>query len=601
MVVVWIGLLIVSALVAPAPRAAAPTNSTFVGTTFTNEHFIMNIAATGATMVRVQDGYPLVGNLYWDIERLANGTWSALPWTSGPTLSQENAGDLNEWHRVAVRGAMDERLDVNIYFDGKAVDVPSAGPKISVDIQAINGTGTYRMAWQFRNIVANYFQFELRVGEQRTLIAGPYSAGTVLTHYPGGDNSLVALDESRQIVYFGANWDSTLPAYQEADLLSVSGQPGLRFQFGEFTLNQGEQYSLDPMVDGGGGGGGGGYPRVTISNVVVDSNSLSGTTATITWATNPANACDRFDWGTSTNYGNTIFLVCGTHTVTLNNLARHRTYFFKITSSKSGYYDGVYANSFYPTDASLSKAYQSYQMTSGWNNCGAVVNYHFLAETPGDISYNASKTQNPNNYEVFDIHLYYEGTGHAGCWPWTIGTKRTRWDVYVTDSDSVMNWIAAKDYVIYSGYSGGSGTVSWGINVGADLKGAQFGASATYTPASGPSFSRSVQNADGGWYKYFGYFQVEWPQQAYVSLDAMWPIFVFDQNAQYRIFDKVTFIFEMTTWIDTFNGAWWYGNCGGPGCPESTWFTLGDGDWNGNNILDQFTNVQSGYMTAPEG
>jgi hypothetical protein len=609
--IVAVGLLSLILLFAlfPLRMARGVSSATFTGTTYTNEHFVMNIQSTGSVLTKTLNGLPLATSVYWDVEMSVNGTWSPLVWTSGPTLRQEDAGQFSEFHRVAVEGVMSDRIAIGVYFDGNATDVPAMGPKVSVNIQSLEANltySTYRMAWQFRGVVASAFQFEHRVGASRTLIDGPVLANQDYSHSPMGDNSLVALDGDLSTVLFGLNWDDANMYYQGAHLMSVNGQPAFRVNFGDFTLSPGPGPTPTMLIEGGGGPGPI-FPTVIIYNVNVNPMfSRDGDQAKITWTTIPASACDRFDWGLTSSYGNTQQLPCGTHTITLTGLARHVTIFYRITSSKSGYFSGVYRSSFYPVDASTNKAYESYQRLSQHSNCGARVNILNFAETPGDLSFDPAKAGNPNNYETFAMAFHYEATSGGGCPGSTIQTRRTEFKVWMTDSSGVVNWFAAKDQVIWQGYTGGSGIITWGISFGAQLLVGSIGADATYIPATGPVPGHTTSNTDlGNGVKYLGMFWFNWPTQAYLTFDAIWPVFLFDQLGSQRLWDKVQFIIEGTVYMDTYNfippSDQWFGNCGN-GCPESIGtIVLGNGDVNGNNVLDQYTNVQSGYMTAPGG
>jgi len=605
-VCVVVAVVALGAFVLPELASAgspAVRYATFSHTTYTNEHFIMTIGATGAYL-RQLDGRALASNIYWDIERQVNGSWVPLAWTSGPTVQEEDWGSANEYHRVIVRGVMDHRIAVDVRFDGKAVDDLASGPKVSVDVQSIEGSATsstYRMAWQFRGIQVSAFRFEQRTDKTTRVVAGPYAAYTAVRHPPMGDNSLVALDANYKTVLFGLNWNDALPYYQGATLTVVDGQPAIRVDYGPFSLGLGDRFILDPYIEGGSGRNPLPY-QLYVYLVNVDRNSLAGDHATIKWSVTPrTDTCDRVDWGPTESYGHTIQLPCGIHQAYLSGLTPHTTYYYRITATKTGWVSGTYRSSFYPTDASLSKAYEAYERLTSHYNCNAKVQMDYFVETPGDISYNRFKTVSPSNYEVFDMYFHYEGSSQGGCFGSTIQTRRTRFDIWVTDSAGVIDWIAAKNHVIFSGYTGGSATVSWGINVGGALESASFGASATYTPSEGAvPYHSTVNKDDGSGTKYFGYFYIDWPQQAYVSLDAMWPIFVYDQKAQPRLFDKVTFTVTLSVYVDTFSFLGWRGNCGS-GCVEQYGFSLGDGEQDGNMILDQFTNVQEGYMTAPEG
>ena len=72
------------------------------------------------------------------------------------------------------------------------------------------------------------------------------------------------------------------------------------------------------------------------ANPTISAVSISGTTATtvtITWATN-ASANSRVDYGTTPAYGPNVTdpTPVTSHSLTLDSLARHTTYHYKITS-----------------------------------------------------------------------------------------------------------------------------------------------------------------------------------------------------------------------------------------------------------------------------
>lgn len=576
-------------------KASKPDNSSFVGTTYINEHFIMSIGTDGATLYDVETDELLLSNVDWKIEEKRGDVWTPLEWTSGPNLTVGSVGIDNEFHRVSIDGIIDGRLAVSILFDGRPVDVPSMGPKISVVLQTLETSGTFRLLWSFSDFAPKVIQLEDRQGNARRLVKGPIMLPAKAVHNASGDNSFVAL--SGENIRFGANWQDALDFYRGAAFSRASGKARVDVVFGDIDLDYGEGSVLYVIIEGGGGG----PPDVYISNVNVDRNSLSGTETTVTWTTFPSSACDIFRWGTTPSYGNTVNLPCGTHSVTLTGLQTHRTYYFKITSSKSGYDSDTRTGSWYPTDASLSKASESYARTyTAYSFCGPVsTDYTYTAETLGDISFDPAKAGNSNNYEIFDLQLRYESSGQTYCWPWTMGTRYTRVDLWIHDSSGVIDWINARNYVIFEGYVGGSATASIGISVGGSTHGFSTGFSASMSPASGWSWNKDIPTPcvdQGGGTKYCGWFQVNWPMQMTVLGNMIWPLIVTDQKAQPRLWDKVTIEIKFTMTFDGFNGIWWFGN----NHQTSRTIILGNGNYNGANILDQYMNIQEGYMTGVE-
>lgn len=582
----------------PGSAKAAPiASSTFEGTTYVNEHFVMEIGTEGATLTDVYSGSLLLEKVDWEVEEKAGDSWDRLAWTSGPNLTVESVGIDGEIHRVAVSGIMDDRLAVTIHYDGRPVDVPSMGPKISVSLQTLETYGTFRLLWSFSGFGPGKAQIEHRVGNERQLIRGPIALPDTLFHAASGDNSLVAL--SGREIEFGANWQDAIDHYVGIAFTRPQGQSRADIIFGEINLGYGEGFVLDPLLEGGGGGGG--TPTVSIYNVNVDRNSLSGTETTITWSTSPSDASDKFEWGPTTSYGNTIYP--STHSVILTGLQTHETYYYKITSSKSGYYSGTKTGSWYPTDASLSKADESYSRTyTAWSLCGyPSVDYIYRAWTLGDIAYDPAKAGNSNNYEIFDLQLYYKGTGEPYCWPWTMTTRFTRVDLWIEDETSnVVDWIDARNYVLFEGYGAGSADVSLGVNVGGSIHGFQAGMTASSSPPDTPFIDPEIPNEcvdQGGGVLYCGYFTIHWPGDRDVTGYVIWPLVVTDQEAQHRLWDQVRITVKFTMTFDGFGGLFgWYGNN-----LQTSWtIVLGNGNFNGANILDQYMNVQSGYTTGVE-
>src|SRR2546429_1408279 len=142
---------------------------------------------------------------------------------------------------------------------------------------------------------------------------------------------------------------------------------------------------------------------VVISNVNVNRNSLSGTLANLTWSTNPTSSCDSVTYQVSGQSSRTISLPCKVHSASLTGLAVHVTTTFTITATAKKYNPGTYSSSFYPTDVSTSKAYESFQyslpITGG--PCGTIYYQETVtAQMPGDIEYDPTQAGNRHPYEV---------------------------------------------------------------------------------------------------------------------------------------------------------------------------------------------------------
>src|SRR2546426_4465075 len=144
---------------------------------------------------------------------------------------------------------------------------------------------------------------------------------------------------------------------------------------------------------------------VVISNVNVNRNSLSGTVANLSWSTNPTSSCDSVTYQVSGQSSHTITLPCKVHSVSLTGLAVHVTTTFTITATAKKYNPGTYSSSFYPTDVSTSKAYESFQyslpITGG--PCGTIYYQETVtAQMPGDIDYDPTQAVIPNHFKPFD-------------------------------------------------------------------------------------------------------------------------------------------------------------------------------------------------------
>jgi hypothetical protein len=617
--VVSLVVLVLAIIVSQSVRPArALTVSTFVGTTYTNEHFQMVIGSQGAVVYDLS-GSLLVQKMYWSIEeenfgslvQLPNGTltlvpssqqWSFMNWTSGPFLSTQQIGSYN---RVAVSGVMNNSLAVNIYYDGLSVGNASMGPKISVGLQSLSGYGVYRVHWDLQGIQPNIFSIENRNGTVRNPIYGPVTLPGTVTHSPAGENSLVALASDGATILFGMNWQDAIQYYRGLLISKSSFGSVIDAAYGDFSLGLGQSIFLDPYYEGGG-------PDplpVTISNVQVSANSVGGTTAAVTWATSPSGACDTFAWGTTTSYGNTVNAGCGTHSVSLSGLSTHTTYYYQISSTASSYATGTYSSSFYPTIASGARADERYSLSSAAaHDCYGIgsysVAYTVESEMPGSIVYNPTTAGSTQSYQVWDLYVGFSATGVD--FPWycgqTLATYSTHIDLWVYDNrDHSYNWIAARGPPFGVTSVSGTGTTQWTFSGQINAGPFSFSASYSNSPSSGTStswgfYSAPVTGSDG--WDYFGGFNFYWPTVKLVSFGVLVPILVYDFYAQNRFLDQILIRVGYTNTFMVYDSNGWLA-----GWQEGYSIYLGDGTWNPTSIIDQYTSVQQGTsggcLTSP--
>ena len=591
-------------------------------------------------------GALLVQNMHWSVEKenfgswvqLPNGTltlaapsqqWSFMNWTSGPFLSTQQVGLYN---RVAITGVMNESLAVTVYYTGLSLGNASMGPKISVVLQSIRGFGGFRVHWQLQGIQPNIFSIENRNGTIRNPIYGPVFLPGTVTHTPMGENSLVALASDQATILFGMNWQDAIKNYRGLLISKSSFGSMIDAAYGDFLLSLGQSITLDPFFEGGGGGGGG--PLVSISGVGVSgpfggngvaADSLNGDTATITWSTNPSNACDQVQWGPTTSYGNSWSPPCGTHTVTLPpssnypNLVPHTIYYYKIISSASGYTSNTYSSSFYTTDISLSWAVEAYSLQAGEDhNCpGSSISapYTIRAQAPGDIVTNTAKAPDQTSYQTWDFDVQFSSSptpfpcsniGGGG-----YGVYQSHIDLWIYDYPGQQyGWLntfagPGDQGFITAPSSGTQYNGQFSVSVGAGY--GPFQASLTYTfaPAS-VTFSGNLayQNTivNGGW-EYLGYINYYFPTGSSVSYQLISGLVVHDWSAINNLYDQFRLRVGYTTYVSEYNALGWVPCSGGTlyvcGAGGGYSIYLGDGEQTGNTVLDQYTSLQNGMSSGP--
>ncbi len=645
-------VLVLAVIVSQSVRPAhALTVSTFVGTTYTNEHFSYEIGPQTAVVYDLS-GSLLIQKMSWSVEKenfgswvqVPNGTLTLLPpsqqwlfmnWTSGPFLNTQQVGLYN---RVAASGVMNGSLAVTVYYTGLSLGNSSMGPKISVRLQSLSGYGVYRLHWHLQGIQPNIFSIENRNGTIRTPIYGPVTLPGTFVHAPAGENSLVALASDQATILFGMNWQDAIQNYRGLLVSKSSFGSVIDASYGDFSLGLGQSAILDPVFEGGGGGGG--APAVSISGVSVSgpfggngvaADSLNGDTATITWSTNPSNACDQVQWGTTTSYGNSWLLPCGTHTVTLPpstnyaNLVPHTTYYYQIISSAVGYSSNTYSSSFYTTDISLSWGVEAYGLSAGsYTTCGDgktySVPYTVRAQAPGDIVTNVAKAGDTTSFQTWDFDVQFTSSQYPFpnyCWSYGlqgIGIYDSHIDLWIYDyPNQQYNWANTfagpgdQGFITSSSSSSNQYNGQFSISVGAGYGPFQASLSYTFAPASITSSGNvAYQNTivNGGW-EYLGWIDYQFPSSAAsVSYQAISGLVVHDYLAQYRLYDQFLLRVGYTNYASYYGGAGWWPCTPNPPpsqCQIGAYsIYLGDGDHQlGGTILDQYTSVQNGQSSGP--
>src|SRR5207247_8317005 len=106
------------------------------------------------------------------------------------------------------------------------------------------------------------------------------------------------------------------------------------------------------------------------------------------------------------------------HSDSLTGLSVHVMTTYTITAIAKKYNPRTYSSSFYPTDVSTSNAYESFQYSLPITGvpCGTIYYQETVtAQMPGDIEYDPTQAGNANHYELFDVHMAFNGFGVPIC------------------------------------------------------------------------------------------------------------------------------------------------------------------------------------------
>jgi 5-hydroxyisourate hydrolase-like protein (transthyretin family) len=228
---------------------------TSLGNTLSNGHITLSIAPDTITIYDSQ-GQTILGHMGWEVQIRSMNSWQSLPWDG--TLSMK-IDDLAGYHRITLQGtAGNGQVAITMQFLGRPQDPPFTPFRTPVEIQALGGSHSYRLLWNVETNLVASFQFEQRVGDQRMVIRGPITAGSVVDQSPSGENSMLALARDGRTVLFGFNWDKALQYYQGTTLGTNGSLASASVAFGTFTLSSGQRVIVPacPCPDGGGGGGG---------------------------------------------------------------------------------------------------------------------------------------------------------------------------------------------------------------------------------------------------------------------------------------------------------------------------------------------------------
>jgi hypothetical protein len=339
---------------------------------------------------------------------------------------------------------------------------------------------------------------------------------------------------------------------------------------------------------------------VSVYDVFVNRNSLAGTTAAFTWATSPSGACDLFEWGTTPSYGSSISPPCGTHSASLTGLTVHTTYYYRITSSASGYTSGTYRSSFYPTDISTSHVYENYpgvQYTMVGGDCGWLhkkLTYNPRVVMAGDVEHD-SASQNTADWTPHYVYAHIDAQGDDWCNILGGYVVPSEFAVYLYAKDLTTPfsntdiWLEGLDVRPRVNTDLQTGTVSYSISAGGSYDGVSYGASANFGAAV-YSYSKwwGYSLGNDGW-AYVGGSDVQWYWDRQSSLDVTFLLKIGDVKAQPHYLDLLSF--RVVFWIEVAQTS--CGTCPpSDDFPEYTGYTIETGD--GAGSADQFTELQGG-------
>ncbi len=253
-------ILILGLAVAGSGMVAAEEapRSSFVGSVYVNEHFLMVIQADKA-VVHALDGTGLKSSaVRWVVETFTDSGWAALDWTTPPSKEIRNAGGF---HEVVSSGTLEGGIMLTVSHRGLPVDVPESGPKITATVQNGAQPSYFRVGWKVEGVTSSSAQLEVRTGSLRTFVAAISDEREARTVLRADDlaNSIVFLDAEGDIS-FGMNWEDALTLHDRTVLVSDGADITASVYFGPFQLEAGESVVVDPVIEGGGGGGGGGTP-----------------------------------------------------------------------------------------------------------------------------------------------------------------------------------------------------------------------------------------------------------------------------------------------------------------------------------------------------
>src|SRR3989442_716108 len=141
--------------------------STLLGNTLSNGHITLSIAPDTITIYDPQ-GQTALGHMGWELQVRSMNSWQSLPWDG--TLSMK-IDDPAGYHRITLQGtAGSGQVAVTMQFLGTPQDPTFTPFRTPVEIQALGGSHSYRLLWNVETNLVASFQFEQRVGDQRTVI-----------------------------------------------------------------------------------------------------------------------------------------------------------------------------------------------------------------------------------------------------------------------------------------------------------------------------------------------------------------------------------------------------------------------------------------------
>ncbi len=186
-----------------AVAAKEAPRSSFVGSVYVNEHFVMVIQADKAVLHALDGTGVKSSAVRWVVETFTDTGWTPLNWAVVPS---KEIRDVNGYHEVVSSGTLEGGITLTVAHRGLPVDVPDSGPKITTTVRTGDAPAYLRVGWKVEGVTSPSAQLEVRAGDLRTAVASISDESEAQKAFKADDsaNSIVFLDAAGAIS-FGMN------------------------------------------------------------------------------------------------------------------------------------------------------------------------------------------------------------------------------------------------------------------------------------------------------------------------------------------------------------------------------------------------------------